>query len=318
MDGIFCRQKFLKFQNILGLISGLVLILLFGFFICIGEFDTPDDRIASWFFGGFGVFAVLLCSVSLHINRKVYLHVDEETISAFCHFGLELHCRLTDVANVSYGGMGLNLQLKNGRKYNLMYLENAVEIGSFIQRRTAVKPATLPDPKDLFTMIPPLKKARNAKGIGSIVCFLLLFPEIILTAALTDWKDLSEFHSGDWTLFAVMAGVGIATLALFGILLRKYLLDADRLTKVRGELYRTVLLSAPLQPGNALKMYVDDDLFPSIRLTVYGYPNSEEVYFTVEQVNRDYRIQCLHTSKVYANIQELMPEIEGMPELPLP
>jgi len=64
--------------------------------------------------------------------------------------------------------------------------------------------------------------------------------------------------------------------------------------------------------------YIDDDIYVSVRLTVYGYPNSDEVYFTVEKVNESYEIECIHTSRVYPNINELTPEIEGMTEISLP
>ena len=318
MDGVFCKQGFTKIFNIAGLMSGVFLALLFGFFICTGELSTLDDTIGSCFFVGFGIFISILCGISLYVNKKAYIHIDEQRISAFCHFGLSLECNLSDVSNVSYGGTGLNIQLKNGKKYNLMNLENAYQIGKHIQKRISVKPAISLGKDKLTAAIPPLRKKRKREGIGAIISFLLIFPGIFLTAALTDWKDLYEFSSKDWTVFSMMFGVGVIVIVGFCILLRKYLLDTEEISKMQGALRQIILKTAPVQPGNAIKLLIDDDVYASIRLTIYGYSNADDVYFTVEQVNQSYEIECIHTSKVYANINELSPEIEGMTEIAIP
>ena len=318
MDGVFCKQRFTKISNIIGLISCAILVFLFGFFIYIGACTTLDEMIISIFFVCYGILMSFLCGISLYVNRKAYIHVDDQKISAFCHFGLSLECDLSDVSSVSYGGTGLNIQLKNGKKYNLMNLENAFQIGKHIQRRIFVKPTSSLDKDDLMAAIPPLRKKRKYEGVASIICFLLIFPGIFLTAALTEWKDLHEFSPDDWTVFSIMAGVGVVVIVVFCILLRKYLLDTDVLNKMQGMLYQTILQTAPVQPGNVMKLLIDDATYASIRLTIYGYPNSDTVYFTVEQVNRSYEIECIHTSRVYADINELSPEIEGMTAISIP
>ena len=318
MDGIFRKQRFTVVYNIAGFMSGVFLVCLFGFFIYAGEFSSIDDKIASWFFVCFGLFISVLCGVSLYVNRKAFIHVDDQKISAFCHFGLSLECSLADVSSVSYGGTGFHIQLNNGKRFNLMNLENAYQLGKYIQKRISIKPAISLDKDQLISAIPPLKKKCKQEGISSIICFLLLFPGIFLTSALTGWKDLQEFTSGDWTVFSIMAGVGVIVIAVFCILLRKYLLDTDALNKMQGALYQTILQTAPVQPGNAIKLFLDDDIYASVRLTVYGYPNSDEVYFTVEQINQNFETECIHTSKIYANLNELLPEVEGMTEIALP
>lgn len=318
MDGVFCKQGFTKIFNIAGLMSGVFLALLFGFFICTGELSTLDDTVISCFFVCFGIFISILCGISLYVNKKAYIHIDEQKISAFCHFGLSLECNLSDISSVSYGGTGLYIQLKNGKKYNLMNLENAYQLGKNIQKRISVKPAISLEKDELTAAIPPLRKKRKREGIGAIISFLLIFPGIFLTAALTDWKDLYEFSSKDWIVFSMMFGVGIIVIVGFCILLRKYLLDTEEINKMQGALRQIILKTAPVQPGNTIKLLIDDDIYASIRLTIYGYPNADDVYFTVEQVNQSYEIECIHTSKVYANINELSPEIEGMTEIAIP
>lgn len=318
MDGIFGKQRFTKFYNFIGLISGVSLAFLFGFFIYLGEFSTLDYVIIACFFVCFGIFISILCGISLYVNQKAYIHVDDYRISAFCHFGLSLECDYSDVSSVSYGGTGLNIQLMNGKKYNLMNLTNAYQIGKHIQRRISVNPAFSLDRDELISAIPPLRKKCTYEGVASIICFLLIFPGILLTAALTNWKDLHEFSSNDWTVFSIMLGIGVIVVVACCILLRKYLLHIDELNKMQGTLYQIILKTAPVQPGNAIKLFIDDDGHSSIRLTIYGYPNSDEAYFIVEQVNQNFEIECIHTSRVYSDINELAPEIEGMAEIALP
>ena len=134
MDGVFCKQGFTKIFNIAGLMSGVFLASLFGFFICTGELSTLDDTVISCFFVCFGIFISILCGISLYVNKKAYIHIDEQKISAFCHFGLSLECNLSDISSVSYGGTGLYIQLKNGKKYNLMNLENAYQLGKTFKK----------------------------------------------------------------------------------------------------------------------------------------------------------------------------------------
>lgn len=318
MDGVFCKQRFYKVYNILGLVSGVFLVLLFGYFICIGEYDTLDTMIASWFFACFGLLISILCGVSLYVNGKAYIHVDEQGISAFCHFGLPLKCGFSDISSVSYGGTGLNIQLKNGRKYSLMNLENAYQTGKYIQRRIPRKAAASQNKEELMTAILLLGKKRKCEGITAVGCFLLLIPGIILTAALTGWKDLNEFTSDDWPVFAVMACAGVIMIAVGCFLLRKFLLHTDGLNKMQGELTQILLKTSPVRPGNPLKLFLDDDVHASIRLTVYGYPNSDEVFFTVERIDCNFEIVCVHESRVCSGMEELAPEIEGMTEIPLP
>lgn len=318
MDGVFSNKRFAKVYNIIGLISGAFSVLLFGFFICIGEYNTLDDVICSIFFVCFGFFVSILCGISLYVNQKAYIHVDEQRISAFCHFGLSLECDLSDVSSVSYSYIGLNIQLKSGKKYELLNLENAYQIGKYIQKRISRKPSITVDKDALMAAIPLLRKKRKYEGVSSIICFLLLFPGIFLASALTGGKELHDFTSNDWTIFSIMAGAGIITIVVFCMLLRKYLLHTDELNKMQETLYRIILQTAPVQPGNAIKLFIDDNGHASDRLTIYGYPNSDEVYFTVEQVNQSYEIECIHTSRVYSNIDELTSEVEGMTEIALP
>lgn len=318
MDGEFGYQRITKVNNIMGLVSGVLIDLILGILLCIGEQRTQDEVIVICFFACFAFFISILCAISLYVNRKAYIHVDDQGISAFCHFGLALKCDFTDVSDVLFGGTGLNIRLKNGKKYNLMNLNNAYQIGKYIRKRIAVmQPASLDKDKMTATLL-QLRKRRKYEGITAIICFLLLFPSVFLAEALKNWMELHHFNADDWTVFSIMFGVGFILLVFSCILLRKYLLDTNELTKVQGMLDHVILQTAPVQPGNAIKLYIDDDISATFRLTIYGCPDSARVYSTVERVNKNNEIELAYTSQAYSNIDELTAEVEGMTEIPLP
>lgn len=318
MDGVFSKRRFGRIADIAGLLCGVFLALLFGFFLCIGEYSTWEDILLSCFFICFGLLIAVFCGVSLYVNQHAYIHVDEDSISAFCHFGLSLTCKLSDVRAVSFGYSGLNIQLHNNKKYNLMNLENAWELGMYIQNKLPLSLVALQDRTQMLAEIPSVRKKRNTLGIASIVCFLLLFPEIVLTGALTSWKDLRMFTPGDWVIFLTMAGAGIITFVLFCILLRKYVQYAEKLDAMQKALQQNILRTAPLQPGNVRKVFLEEDGHGLFRLTVFGFPNSQDVYFTVEQVDQNYEIECIHTSKIFHDFGELADDFADMTEIPLP
>jgi len=311
MDGVFFKRNNTKIYNILGLLAGLYIVLQFGFFFFADTGGNLDDILASCFFILFGLFMIVLCAVSLYVNCKVYIHVDEDSISAYCQFGLSLNCSISDVADVTYGGGGLNITLRNGKKYNLMLLENAHEVGRYIQKRMAVKTEGDWDLEELTAQLPVMKKKCVQEGVTSICVFFLLIPGILLTSALTGWKDLSEFTKNDWIVFLSMAVIGIADIIVFCSLLRKYLRHLDSLNNKRRILSQMLLKKAPLRPGNAIGLYVDDENYPSFRLTVYGFPNSSEVYYTVEAVDQNFEVQLVEESRIFESAQALEEVLEG-------
>ena len=166
MDGVFLRGRFLKLQNILGLVCGIILALMFGFFNFVGAYETLGDRLASWVFVIFGLFVAALCAVSLYVNKRLFIRVEGERITGYCQFGLSLDCALEDVKSVSYGGTGLNLRLKNGKSYNLMNLENACQLGCYIEKRLPREALPEEDEETILARLAPLGKRRLKTGLG--------------------------------------------------------------------------------------------------------------------------------------------------------
>lgn len=244
--------------------------------------------------------------------------MDEEKTSAFCHFGLSLKCNISDVKSVSCSAISITINLKNGKNYNIINLENGYELSKYIQKRMTLQQTILENTQDAKAAILSLKVKCKKEGIASITCFLLTIPGIILTSALTNWKELHEFGRQEWIIFSIMFAIGVLAVILMCIFLRKYLFDNDRCLKTQKALYQTLLRTAPIQPGNAIKVFLDDEYHASYRLVIFGFPNSEKVYFTAEDVDQQFEMHLFYTSQIYADMDALNPELEDMIEIPLP
>ncbi len=320
MNGVFTKSKSIIIYNIIGIVSGLFLSLLFGSFVIANEFETIDDIVCVFFLIVFGIFIIGLCGLSLYVNHKAFIHADDQSVSAFCHFGLSLNCDMSDIESISYGGDGLNIKLNNGKNYNLMHLANAYEVGRYIEKRIFHQSTSFFAKEELIAKNSTLSKKRKIQGFSSIGCFLLVFSEIFITSALTQWKELNEFSSTDWFVFAIMSVIGIIIMTVLCISLRKYLINTDEQNKTIKMLNKTILYNTALAPGNAIKLFVNDEYYPSFRVTVYGFPNSSEVYYTIEDIDPNYDLRCVGKSKIFTDYESLSlsADLELYTEIPLP
>lgn len=318
MDAEFRKQRFTIIYNLAGLLSGVVLVFLFGFFLFDGAYTDLDDILCSVFFTLFGALVAVLCGGSLFVNRKAFLRAEEQRITGLCQLGLSLNCTYPDVRSVSCNGVALSIQLKSGKTYTLMNLENGAALARYIQKRMCFDPEIPLNPSGLMSQISPLTKKRNREAMGLLVCFLLLILGILLTAALTCWKDLSAFSRTDWIVFGVMSALGILVIAVIVELTRRCAAHNNALFRLRSAMNQAVFRGSPLPPGNPVKVFLDDPITPSLRLTVFGYPNCQEVYFTVEQMNRDNLLSKIYESDIYPDLETASVEFEDLTEIPLP
>lgn len=227
MDGVFGKRREFRVYNMVGLVSGVFLVLMFGAFLYADRSGTLDDRGVCWFALCFGLLISIFCGVSLYVDRRAYIHIDEQGISAFCHVGLCLKCELSDISHVYYGDLELKIQLKSGRKYTLLFLDNSYPLWKYISKRLSVEPTCSLDKEQLISMILPLNKKRKWEGALSVTGILLTIPGILLTSALTGWKEFYEFGAGDWTVFSIMAGIGAVVVVVSFLLLGRNLRDTN-------------------------------------------------------------------------------------------
>lgn len=318
MEGVFSKQRLTVAYKIVGLISGAVFALLSGVMICTGEFTVLADLLWDSLALCFGFLMAVFCGKSLHRNRKAYFHADAQGITAYCQSGGALQCSFKDVSDVMLGYNTLHIWLKNCRKYSLTNLENAYLVAEYIRERIPEKPVTFGEEAELREAIPALREKCKDEGAASVCCYILLFPCILLTMGLTEGKELNEFTCENWEVFAGMALAGAMIITAAFLLLRRFLRHQKQLRKAQGELYQIVLRNSPVGPGNVRKLFLDSAEKASTRLTVYGYPDSPEVYFTVETVNGNYEIERVYESGIYADMDTIAPVIQELTEISFP
>ncbi len=315
MDGIFYKGS-LRVYNIIGLIAGVFLILFFGFILCAEPYDAGEDLFGSIFFMCFGALVAVFCGISLYVDHKAFIHADDSRVKAFCHFGLSLSCEISEIESVSYTGMELTLKLKTGRRYSLIYMKNAYDVGRYIRRRLPRKTEKTQSKETLLAETMRLTQMWKQCGSALILSFVLWFAGIILTVWMTDWKDMSEFTRNDWVIFAAMTGICLIVMIVIVLLTRKTARLNVLLNEKRRLLARAILFGTPLRSGNVVAVFVDDVDDIGLRMTVYGYPNAEDVYYIVEQADRHGQLVCTHESHIYSNFSELAPELEGLERIP--
>ena len=315
MDGVFINQKRTRLYNIIGLVCGLFSILLFTFVLIV-------DRSAAWdyvlFACGVIFFALIisiLCGVSLYVNKRAFIHMDEEHISAFCQYGLSLECKLTDVKWVTYGGAGLDIRLKNGKKYNLINLENADQLGRFIVKRIPEPPVPSRSKESLIAELSVMKRKRNREAIVALSGFVLLIPLVLVGSAVTGNAELHQFGSDDWRIFAILATVGILMVIVACVALRRAIAHIEELDVLRRTICQMVFQTTPLQPGNAIRVFAEYYTLQPSRLTVYEVPGSEQVYYILEDMNQNFELEYVTRSAKYSDIDTLLEEIDHLLEV---
>lgn len=237
MEGKFRRQRMNRFFNSLGLLSGIALAGLFCFLMVVDPPAHWDDAMAAGFFVVFGLIVSVFCGVGLYLSPKVFLRVDEDRVRGWSAHGGALDCSMADVDQVAWGGYGLNLTLKTGKRYNFMDLENANEIGSFIDSRVFIAPQVPLSRQALAEAILALGRKRKRQGIGSLVSLVMVFVQIFLAVFLIEAEELHDFAAADWQIFGSLACIGMIFFLLFFLLLRKW-------AKTSGE-YERLLRAKP-------------------------------------------------------------------------
>lgn len=222
MDGIFRRKKWNRFLNWLGLVSGIGLMGLFAFLMVVDPPEHWDDALAAGFFVVFGLVVSVFCIIGLRNGPKIFLHVEEDRILGWTPMGGVLNCAMGDVKAVAWGGGGLNVTLKNGKRYNYTDLDNFQKIGEFIRQRTFVPESVSMDREALAAAILKQKRRCKARVRGILVSLLFVFLPILLAAFLTDGKELHDFAAADWKIYLILMALGLLAFLAFFLFLKSW------------------------------------------------------------------------------------------------
>lgn len=315
MESIFCKKRWTLAGNILGLVSGIFLPVLFGFVMMADPAAEPGSIAAALFFSVFGLLVALLCGVSIYVNKKAFVRADSEGIIGYFHIGRAMQCSYDEIDAVSFGGTGLNIRLKNGKKYGMMNLDNALDLGRFIKNRMPLPPLSSRTTEELHQTLRDARARRKKCSLGLLGCFVLIFGGILPLVQFTGGKELADFTAADWQIFGVMIGWELVLMTAIVILIRKVVRHSEVCQRNLEELHLLVLRTAPLPAGNMRHVYISLDDHPPVRVTVCGLPQSREVYYILEGIRDDDTLEKFHESKLYPNLEALEPELEGLTEI---
>lgn len=256
------------------------------------------------------IFGILLLTFGIlmaTVNHGAYFYMEADHVAAKFNWFANYIWQYSDITSVNCGLATLRITMSSGKMYTIMGLVNADLLCAQLRKK-------IRNPYDRNTLLEQWKKTgeQRKKMLALLMLGVIdVFGGIALCVALTGGRDLSDFTSSDWTIFGAF---GVLELGLFvGMFV-----IAGRVGKLgqkhfslRSDLERATLETAPLLPGKVLGVYMDDGY--QERTTVFGYPDSEKVYFCVEKINENFELSCTYRSPLYDSIEEI--ELENLMQI---
>lgn len=255
-----------------------------------------------------GILILLATIPSWLFNFKAFIRVDDDSVKARYHWFGRIDCKMADIAFVLAQPNTLTFQLKSGKTYTIMGLEDPYPLASMIRRNISFE--STESPEALREEMERLKRAKKKYIIYSCAGIALMFIYILVCALLTDEGETQSFTRADWMVFAILCVVelAIATVSFY------FALKAGKcnfpIEKLRYTLRKRVIETQPLLPGFVIAVYTDENY--TGRVTLYGYPHDSAVYYLVQEFDPDYTLFRAYTSGIYDNQEELSPALDEL------
>lgn len=291
--------------NILTLLFGLFLI---GLFIFIGYTDS-EATVSNLLTGiVFGLIICLFSVICLFLNFKAYLSIDNGYIRGRYHYFGKIDCHISDVDFVLWQMNTLSIQLKCGKCHTIFGIENPFVLCSEILRNMTFEAYT--SPKEMIASLDILISEKK-KYITRVCSGLaLMFINISITVFLTGEKELYEFRTIDWMVFTVMGAIEVAIIGLTFYFAQKTGKCKIPIHKQKYAIRRAIIETESLLPGNVLKVFADENY--AGRITLFGFPNSNSVYYTVEEFDSDYNLTKVYESEIYEDVEQISTGLEAL------
>jgi hypothetical protein len=155
-----------------------------------------------------------------------------------------------------------------------------------------------------------LRAAKKKELISVYSGVALMFIIIFITVFLTGEREMHEFSNLDWTIFAIMGAIEIATVIATFYFAQKTGKNNIPIEKLHYEIQRRIIETQPLLPGFVIAVYTDENY--TGRITLFGYPNDSAVYYTVQELDAGYNLVQEYTSETFEDQEGL---IEGFRSL---
>ena len=303
LEGIFLKKKFNGWFFVLFL-CGLSFIGLC-IFLNIVDSEATSGVLT------FLIVGILLCLsaiLSWLLNFGAFIHINEDSIKAKYHWFGKIDCKLSDITFVIARTNTLIIQLKDGKTHTIMGVENSNPLALVIRRNMCFD---LNDqPKTLIEKLNGLKAVKKKEFICVCLCVVFMFINIFITVALTGERELYEFSKTDWTIFAVMGVVEIVTMIFAFCFAGKIAKNNLSIEKLQYAIQRRIIETYALLSGNIIKVFADENY--TSRLTLFGYPNDESVYYAVQKFDSDYTLIKTYESEIFENVEQLQYGLEAL------
>lgn len=303
MDGVFLRKKFNGWLFLL-FVCGLFFI---GLYIFLNIVD-PKATSELLTFLIMGILIILVVIPSWLLNFGAFVHIDENSIKAKYHWFGKIDCKLSDVTFAVARVNTLIIQLKDGKTHTIMGIENSWPLASIIRRNMSFEVTEQPE-----ILMEKLNNLKATKKNGLIyVCsgVALMFAIIFITVFLTGEREMHEYSNIDWTIFAIMSVIELATVIATFYFAGKTGKTNIPIEKLQYEIQRRIIETQPLLPGFVIAVYTDEN--HTERITLFGYPNDSAVYYSVQEFASDYTLFRAYTSDVYGSQEELPADFETL------
>lgn len=303
MEGMFLRKKFNIWLFLLFL-CGLAFI---GMYIFLNIVD-PEATSELLTFLIVGIMICLVVIPSWLLNLGAYIHIDETSIKAKYHWFGKIDCKLSDITYAVARINTLIIQLKDGKTHTIMGVANPWPLASIIRRNMSFE--VTEQPEILMEKLNNLRAAKKKELISVCSGVALIFIIIFITVFLTGEREMHEFSNLDWTIFAIMGAIEIATVIATFYFAQKTGKNNIPIEKLHYEIQRRIIETQPLLPGFVIAVYTDENY--TGRITLFGYPNDSAVYYTVQELDAGYNLVQEYTSETFEDQEGL---IEGFRSL---
>ena len=321
MDGDIRVDRSYMSLSAVAIVSGLAISAFFAFISLRGNgiSFTLNDLLLSSFFIAYGVFMTCFGCVSMVFSRRAFIHVDETTVTAFCQRGLNLHCGISDISLVVLLNTGLSIRLKSGKKYSIFFIQNAADLYRYIRNRMPAEEEQLTDITTLRRSINILAEDKKRADWYFFIPAALIVPLLLVQGFWIGYKEIRQLSAGDWIVFSAFFVLILSALAVSAVSFTRSNKLEDELHRQGAALDHILLWTEPLPIGRALKVYVDEDRVDPFRFSVFGFPDSSQVYYIAERIVR-HSLRRVYDSELFDSIEELniFPESGLLKEIPLP
>lgn len=300
MEGKFIKKKggIQYFFLLAVIVCGLALVKYIKTDSKTDPFPLPLLLLVPLVIGG-----ICVAYIQLH-NHGAYFRIENGRIKTKFNWLAKLDRPVEDVVFVdpSFPVQGLTLLFKDGKRANVIGMENYLEVSEYLQKQIFSLEKEIP--KNLREEIAAERKKRK-KHLGVIIAGICaMFALIFVTMLLTGERDLGDFSKNDRIIFSCFIAAELLMLIAVLVLADKCgkaKFTIDYLTyRLRG----AMILSSPLPEGSVQGVYTDTN--NDCRVIVCGNQEDKSIYYTGQflEDEEEMELLTLAVSKDYADIEE--------------